>query len=274
MIRARSDTARQSGIRFWLIAGWISALLLPWRGIEHDHPLVFLWSDLLGGFTGIWFWPLSAIAIAAVATYAALRRQNTPLIAAAIAGLLRIGVEAFLLHDRSWAPALAGGGSGWPSLGWGAALYTITMAALLAYGLARRGWMKGDAFTLASLFIVCGSILVFVGYPVLCILLSAFQDDAGRTDLGLFARKITDDSIWSLACLTGGRNCGVAWNSLALAVVVGLLSTLLGLAFALLATRTRFPFPRLLKVVSVLPIITPPFVIGLALILIFGRPAW
>ncbi len=145
------------------------------------------------------------------------------------------------------------------------------MAALLAYGLARRGWMKGDAFTLASLFIVCGSILVFVGYPVLCILLSAFQDDAGRTDLGLFARKITDDSIWSLACLTGGRNCGVAWNSLALAVVVGLLSTLLGLAFALLATRTRFPFPRLLKVVSVLPIITPPFVIGLALILIFGR---
>lgn len=266
MLRTRSATTRQGGIRFWLIAGWIAALLLPWRGMEHDRPLVFLWSDLLSGSGSAWFWPLSAILIAAIATFAGLRRRDTLLLGVALAGLLRIGLEAFLLRDRSWA-----GGADWPSLGWGAALYTLTMTILLAYGLARRGWMKGDAFTLASLFVVCGSILVFVFYPVLCILLSAFQDDAGRTDLGLFIQKITDDSIWSLACVTGGRNCGAAWNSLALAVVVGVLSTALGLAFALIATRTRFPFPRLLKIVSVLPIITPPFVIGLALILIFGR---
>ena len=271
MIRKRSDTTRQSGIRVWLIAGWIAVLLLPWRGMEHDHPLVFLWSGLLADSSGAWFWPLSAIGIAATATYATLRRQNTLLIVAAIAGLLRVGLEAYLLRDRSWTTGLAGGGADWPSLGWGAGLYTLTVTVLLAYSLARRGWMKGDAFTLGSLFTVCGSILVFVFYPVLCILLSAFRDDAGQTDLALFFQKITDDSIWSLACLTGGRNCGVAWNSLALAVIVGLLSTALGLAFALVATRTRFPFPRLLKIISVLPIITPPFVIGLALILIFGR---
>jgi len=268
LLRTRSDPTRQSGIRFWLIAAWISALLLPWRGLEHDRALTFLWSDL---FAGTWFWPLSAVTIAAIATYAGLQRQHTLLTTAAVAGLLRVAFEAFLLRDRSWAAGHAGGGADWPSLGWGAALYVLTMTVLLAYGLARRGWMKGDAFTLASLFVVCGSILVFVGYPVLCILISAFQDDTGATDLGLFFQKITDPSIWSLACLTGGRNCGAAWNSLALAVVVGLLSTALGLAFALVATRTRFPFPRLLKVVSVLPIITPPFVIGLALILIFGR---
>jgi iron(III) transport system permease protein len=267
LLRTRSDTTRQGGIRFWLIAGWISALLLPWRGMEHDRPLAFLWSNLL---TGIWFWPLSALIIIAVAAYAALRRQNTLLITTAIVGLLRVGLEAYLLRDREWATGLTGGAD-WPSLGWGAALYTLTMTVLLAYSLAKRGWMKGDAFTLASLFIVCGSILVFVGYPVLCILVSAFQDNAGATDLGLFFQKVTDASIWNLSCLTGGRYCGVAWNSLALAVVVGCLSTLLGLAFALVATRTRFPFPRLLKVISILPIITPPFVIGLALILIFGR---
>jgi iron(III) transport system permease protein len=264
LIRARSDTQRQGGIRYWLIAAWIAALLLPWRGIQHDRPPTFLWSDLTNGF-----WPLSAITVAAIVTYAGLRRRNTLLIAASIAGTLRIGLEAFLLHDRSW--ALANGAQDWPSLGWGAALYTLAMTVLVAYGLARRGWMKGDAFTLASLFIVCGSILIFVGYPVLCILGSAFQDNAGATDLALFFRKITDDSIWNLSCLDGGRYCGIAWNSLALAMIVGCLSTLLGLAFALVATRTRFPFPRLLKVVSVLPIITPPFVIGLALILIFGR---
>ena len=35
--------------------------------------------------------------------------------------------------------------------------------------------------------------------------------------------------------------------------------------------RTRFPFPRLFRLISILPVITPPFVIGLALILLFGR---
>jgi iron(III) transport system permease protein len=48
-------------------------------------------------------------------------------------------------------------------------------------------------------------------------------------------------------------------------------STLLATAFALVASRTRLAGSRILGVVSVLPIITPPFVIGLAVILLFGR---
>ena len=58
---------------------------------------------------------------------------------------------------------------------------------------------------------------------------------------------------------------------MALAMLVGLLTTLLGLAFALVANRTRLPLKPLLRALSILPIITPPFVIGLALILLFGR---
>ncbi len=45
---------------------------------------------------------------------------------------------------------------------------------------------------------------------------------------------------------------------------------MLGLAFALVVTRTGFRYKRLLRAMSVLPIITPPFVIGLAIILLFG----
>ena len=63
----------------------------------------------------------------------------------------------------------------------------------------------------------------------------------------------------------------MAWNTLFLAVLVGAGTTVLGLAFALIATRTAFPAKPLLRALSVLPIITPPFVIGLALILLFGR---
>jgi iron(III) transport system permease protein len=63
----------------------------------------------------------------------------------------------------------------------------------------------------------------------------------------------------------------VAWNTVFLAILVGAGSTLLGLAFALISARTAFRFKGVLRVMSVLPIITPPFVIGLAIILLFGR---
>jgi iron(III) transport system permease protein len=71
--------------------------------------------------------------------------------------------------------------------------------------------------------------------------------------------------------VTGGGCCGVAWNSFFLAILVGAGTTLLGLAFALVATRTDFPAKRLLRQLTLLPIITPPFVVGLAIILLFGR---
>src|SRR4029450_1372803 len=77
--------------------------------------------------------------------------------------------------------------------------------------------------------------------------------------------------IWGLRCLVGGGRCGVAWNTLFLALACGVGTTALGLAFALVATRTGFRYKRTLRVLTVLPIITPPFVIGLALILVFGR---
>ena len=48
-------------------------------------------------------------------------------------------------------------------------------------------------------------------------------------------------------------------------------STVLGLGFALLIVRTNFKFKRAIRILSVLPIITPPFVIGLAIIILFGR---
>jgi iron(III) transport system permease protein len=71
--------------------------------------------------------------------------------------------------------------------------------------------------------------------------------------------------------LAADRVCGPAVNSAVLAVMTGLGSTLSGLAFALIFTRTDFRAKRLLRVLTIMPIITPPFVIGLALILLFGR---
>ena len=64
---------------------------------------------------------------------------------------------------------------------------------------------------------------------------------------------------------------GRLWNTLFLAVLCGVITTLLGLACALLLLRPGMPGKRVMRALTVLPIITPPFVIGLALILLFGR---
>ena len=64
---------------------------------------------------------------------------------------------------------------------------------------------------------------------------------------------------------------GALRNSLFLAVSVGLISTGLGFVFALLESRSTLWTRRLLAPLSILPIITPAFVLGLAMIYMFGR---
>lgn len=64
---------------------------------------------------------------------------------------------------------------------------------------------------------------------------------------------------------------GAFRNSVLLAVVVGALSTALGFLFALVSERSRLPTRKLMGPLSVLPIITPPFVLGIAMLYLFGR---
>ncbi|MGH2397866.1 MAG: ABC transporter permease, partial [bacterium] len=75
--------------------------------------------------------------------------------------------------------------------------------------------------------------------------------------------------MWVLAALYLGF--GALRNSVLLAIVVGVVATALGFVFALLSERSSLRTRSLLGPLSILPIITPPFVLGLALIYMFGR---
>lgn len=191
-------------------------------------------------------------------------------------GLAIVLGQGFALGLKGWSfetlTALAGG-PGPKQGGMGAGAFALLAAFLMltCAGLAGKGWCRGDFFVVASIGWVISLIALFVFMPVMTILASAFQDNAGHLAPALFREKITDSSIWGLGCLGGGTACGVAWNTVFLGILVGISSTILGLAFALIALRTQFPMKGSLKLLAVLPIITPPFVIGLALILIFGR---
>ena len=114
-------------------------------------------------------------------------------------------------------------------------------------------------------------MIVFVAYPVLCILASAVRDDDGAFAPGAVRRETCQpvDLEPELPCgRPSAASPGTRWRWRSWSAP---LTTLLGLAFALIAMRTRLSLKPVLRALSVLPIITPPFVIGLALILLFGR---
>ncbi|MBN3855029.1 iron ABC transporter permease [Paraburkholderia sp. Ac-20340] len=122
-----------------------------------------------------------------------------------------------------------------------------------------------DGFARAVLIAVCAALAVFVAMPLVrSVLLPALA--AWRT--------LFDAGIWSLACLRGAA-CGSGWHTLALGGASATLATLVGGALALLAQRgrpARSPIMRAaLRGIAVLPSITPPFAVGLALILLLGR---
>lgn len=95
---------------------------------------------------------------------------------------------------------------------------------------------------------------------------------------GALTRRLRPTLMWAVGTSALGTafaalyvGFGAVRNSVLLALVVSGISTILGFLFALLAERSRLPARRLFGPVSILPIITPPFVLGLATIYLFGR---
>ncbi|MGF1594300.1 MAG: ABC transporter permease [Kiloniellaceae bacterium] len=279
-------------VALWLAVGWVGFLVLPWYGIEYGF-WSFDWlfegypldrdsaPGLLQVFTGGKPW-LAPLAIALLAPLAVItRRKSDPLfarvlLAAGAGGLAYLLLQAFAIGLRGWDFAFLEAIFG-PlesrqfGLGYGALLVGAALLFFFTQGLAARGAVKGDVFVVSSIGAIVALVGVFVFFPVLNILTSAVRAGDGSFAPGAFVYRFIDRKIWGLDCLVGAYSCGVAWNSLLLALLTAFSTTILGLAFALIVTRTNFRMKRSLRILTVLPIITPPFVIGLAVILLFGR---
>jgi iron(III) transport system permease protein len=268
--------------------------LLPWYSVEGS------WWDasaLLHGFRGRpWLLPLFIPVIAALGArpWRMPRMQaGTVLMLAGGIGFLLLLLLGFLFRRHNVADALPAVEQALvvlrgfllspspadvhpsrfpsPGMGYGGLLASAGYLMVFCQGLALRGFCRGDFFVVGAIGLVVATIAAFVFFPIFVMLESAFRDNAGRIAPAAFFASFLDRSVWGLDCLASALRCGVAWNTVFLAVIVGAGSTFLGLAFALISARTAFRHKGLLRVMSVLPIITPPFVIGLAVILLFGR---
>ena len=275
----------------WLAVGWVGFAVLPWYG-QNDGFLSFAWlaggwpldSDVAPALFLVlkgekpWLAPLGLFLLAPLLLWG--RRKNDPffgnvLVAAGLAGLAWFFAQGFGIGLRGWNLAFLNDlfgplGDRQFGMGYGAVFTGTAFLFLLTLGVAARGAVGGDVFVVSAIGLIVALVGLFIFMPIVKMLASALVTEDGGYSLNSFLGKFFSSRIWGIDCLTGGTRCGVAWNSLFLAVVVGVLSTVLGLAFALLATRTNVRFRRVLRALTVLPVITPPFVIGLAIILLFG----
>lgn len=267
---------RQRVVAAWLAVGAAGFALLPWYSLpgsalslrwlaspgSRDNAPAIL-QILLHGRT--WLAPgglLLAAGVPLLGRRFSDRLPGSVLIVAGMLGLVWLFGQGF---------AIATGPDAQPGFGVGACAVGAAFAALLALGLAARGAFGSDHFTAGSVVAVSGLVALFILFPVAKVLLSALEDNTGALSIEALVERFATAKLWSLGCLGGGTRCGVAWNTLLLASLTATACAALGLAFALLVTRTTSAFNRALRVLATLPVITPPFVIGLGLILLFGR---
>jgi iron(III) transport system permease protein len=162
-------------------------------------------------------------------------------------------------------------GVGGTAFAWWHYAALLALAFVFARALARCGFFIGDV-TVSTIVIVIAALLgLFVFFPVGKSLVAALLDNQGAFAPGLALERLLSPDIWGLGCFGGGTTCGVAVNSVVLATIVGFGTTLLGLVMALAAQRGGQRFAGVYRIMAVLPIVTPPFVIALALVVLFGR---
>lgn len=262
----------------WLGTLLAGAIALPWYRQDAllSGPMT---SALMQGFGGhVWLLPSVAIALV-LATFALVRSdwRRTPLaMTLVIAGMVVLLAQGFAIGLRG--PVFEGLGTlfpaaleGQPGLGWGGAVSGFALLILLSEILAARGFCRGEKFASAAVVVIVALLTLFVFFPILKLGSAAFIGPEGGFGLAQFIERVSASELWRLNCFYGEGRCGVVINTIVLGVLAALFSTLLGLALAMLVARTNFRFKRVLRAISILPIITPPFVVGVAIIVLFGR---
>lgn len=238
------------GILAWTIIGVAAFTLLPWVALEYG-----LFDATRDEYVGALGWKINRINL---------------LVPAFLLGFLPIGLTRLSRVTQGW--SLSGLSCATAvlifsdfirtghSMGLGAGVVFFVLAALFSYGIARLGFLQGDTFISGTVTCIIFIIGIFVFYPVLTIFYQVLvTKDSGFAPLQFF------DIVSSFGI---GR---VVTNTLKLAISVGTVTTLLGLVFALYSVRSTSPLRHFMRVFYILPIITPPFVVGMSLILLFGR---
>ena len=138
----------------------------------------------------------------------------------------------------------------------GAIISTVATDSKKAVTLKKKNGIKLDIGTKTTLIISVFLLLLMVVFPLLNILSRAFEETG----------KEVFSNIFSSAVIRG-----VIKNTIILGVVVATLGTLIGFFLAYAQVKLNFRGKKLLHIISLVPLITPPFAFATAVISLFGR---
>jgi iron(III) transport system permease protein len=235
---------------FLPILGIIAYLGLPWFGLEYGLT-ESTWDEILEGFAwhnvNIAILPLISCILFLLHPWRFLPETKRLIIDVSLAaGTILFIIIAALIQKQS--------------LGLGAGIQLIALCLIFSSTCSMMGFLRGDGFLSGAIMMIVLMVLLFIIYPLGRIFLQVFYARTGEFIPFQFFEIITSFGV--------GR---VLWNTLMMAFSVGVSTTFFGLVFAIYSVRSTSRLRGLIKVFYILPIITPPFVVGLSLILIFGR---
>lgn len=113
-----------------------------------------------------------------------------------------------------------------------------------------------DPLTKIVIGIVMAILVLLIAYPLVRILTQSFSESGRETLAEMF---------------TSSTNRTIITNTVVLGLLVGAFGTLIGFAFAYAQARLEFKGKKLLHLIALLPIVSPPFAVATAVITLFGR---
>ena len=237
---------------FWVAVALLCYALLPAFALDYgivestwDERLAAMgWHSL--NLSALWFAPVLLFLLFPLFNSTPAARAKGELVWTAIIAFITL-VSAKLAHV---------------SLGYAVIGLAGALVAIATLALARLKVLQGDKFIIASLLIIILLISLFIVFPTGAIFIAMFYED------GAFHPQQV------LRILSQSYILRVIGNSLMLSGFVGLMSTIFGLAFALYTTRIARRTAFIGKIFSILPIVTPPFVVGLGVTLMLGRSGY
>ena len=124
-----------------------------------------------------------------------------------------------------------------------------------------RKKLMGDPIMVTTIVLLITFLTLFILYPLAILLVDSFVGD-GSFGISVFQR------IFKMPDFTRAIT-----NTLKVGFVVGLFSTALGLLFAYVEVYVKMnrAVGGLFKLVSMLPVVSPPFVLSLSMIMLFGK---
>ncbi|ENI4485089.1 iron ABC transporter permease [Vibrio fluvialis] len=148
-------------------------------------------------------------------------------------------------------------------LGYSTILLFIALGAVMTTAFARLEYLGGDHFVIGSLISIILLIAIFIIFPSIAIFLPMFKDEMGQWTAWQF-----------MEILSQSHTLSVIRNSIVLGIAVGVGATFFGLIFAIYTTRIAKRSAFIARVFSILPIVTPPFIVGLGVTLMLGRSGY